>query len=209
MALKTTVKISSVNNLSDARYCAGMTVDLMGFDLNPKSNNYINYQNFIELTGWISGIKLVGEFAISNSIEEIKHAIKEYELEYIQLSNPELVNELKDDVKHILFHFDVDNISKAEEVANIMEQLKDHVSYFIFESSKDAQYKPHVQNEVLKLAESYPVIMGFNIDQNTIDSLLNTSNIKGIALKGGEEIRPGYKDFDELADILEHLEIED
>lgn len=29
------------------------------------------------------------------------------------------------------------------------------------------------------------------------------------ALCGGEEIRPGHKDFDELADILETLEIDD
>jgi len=39
--------------------------------------------------------------------------------------------------------------------------------------------------------------------------LVKKHHIYGIALKGGEEITPGYKDFDELADILEKLELED
>ncbi|MFT7382188.1 MAG: phosphoribosylanthranilate isomerase, partial [Roseivirga sp.] len=29
------------------------------------------------------------------------------------------------------------------------------------------------------------------------------------SIRGGNEIRPGYKDFDEMADILEALEIDD
>jgi phosphoribosylanthranilate isomerase len=30
--------------------------------------------------------------------------------------------------------------------------------------------------------------------------------VRGIALKGSQEIRPGYKDFGVLADLLETLE---
>ena len=39
-----------------------------------------------------------------------------------------------------------------------------------------------------------------------LDNYLTKGNIKGLVLKGGEEERPGYKTFDELADILEALE---
>lgn len=209
MALKTLVKISSVNNLSDARYCAGMAVDFMGFDLNPTSESYVNYQNFVELTGWISGVELVGEFNSANTIEQIKEAIKTYELNAIQICKPDHVKELTGIVKHIFLKYNVDKIGKAEEVAVQMEGLRNEVSYFLFESEKDIQYKPHIKNEVLKLAEGYPVIMGFNLHVDSINELLSSARLKGIALKGGEEIRPGYKDFDELADILEAIELED
>lgn len=50
MALKTFVKISGVNNLSDARYCAGMGVNQLGFNIEDKHliilihNRLKNYQ---------------------------------------------------------------------------------------------------------------------------------------------------------------------
>ena len=39
-----------------------------------------------------------------------------------------------------------------------------------------------------------------------LESYLAKENVKGLVLKGGEEERPGYKTFDELADTLEALE---
>ena len=35
---------------------------------------------------------------------------------------------------------------------------------------------------------------------------IQSLELKGIALKGGDEQRPGWKDLDELIDILEALE---
>ena len=48
MALKTFVKISGVNNLSDARYCAGMGVNQLGFNIEDKHPNYTDPQSFKE-----------------------------------------------------------------------------------------------------------------------------------------------------------------
>ncbi|MFT4741135.1 MAG: phosphoribosylanthranilate isomerase [Marivirga sp.] len=209
MALKTLVKISAINNLSDARYCAGMAVDLMGFDLNPTSGSYTNYQNFVELTGWLSGVEFVGEFMAENSREQIAEAIKTYELSTIQVSDPSQVEAFSGAEVNILFKINIDQVDKSEEVASLMHEIKDKVQYFLFESDQGIHYKAHIVNEVMELAQSYPIIMGFNVNVNTLDVLLDSSDVKGVALKGGEEIRPGYKDFDELADILEALELED
>jgi phosphoribosylanthranilate isomerase len=110
---------------------------------------------------------------------------------------------------NILFKINIDQVDKSEEVASLMHEIKDKVQYFLFESDQGIHYKAHIVNEVMELAQSYPIIMGFNVNVNTLDVLLDSSDVKGVALKGGEEIRPGYKDFDELADILEALELED
>lgn len=67
MALKTFVKISTVNNLSDARYCAGMYVNLMGFNLEEGNKDYMAPEKYQELTDWLSGLEYVGSLISSIS----------------------------------------------------------------------------------------------------------------------------------------------
>ncbi|WKV11616.1 phosphoribosylanthranilate isomerase [Marivirga harenae] len=206
MALKTFVKISEVNNLSDARYCAGMTVNLMGFNLNKDSDYFVSPENFMELTGWVSGLEFVGEFGHSTE-EAIKSIIDEYEIHYLQTDNPAILP-LFPDRKKIL-RFDMDKISDAAEVKQTMEQTANQVEFFLFESDNGIVYKDNVLDQVLDLAKSFRVVLGFNITDANVMNYVNNTSITGISLKGGDEIRPGYKDFDELADILETLEIDD
>jgi len=206
MALKTFVKISEVNNLSDARYCAGMTVNLMGFDLQKDNPSYVSPENFMELTGWLSGLEFVGEYG-NASEDEIKASIKDYELHYLQTDNPAIIPLFKD-YKRIL-RFDMDKVTDAEAVKNTMQEVENEVEFFLFESGNGNHYKENVVNQVLDLAKDHPIVLGFNIDDNNVMDLVENNSIKGISLKGGEEIRPGYKDIDELADILETLEIDD
>ncbi len=66
MYLKYFVYVSSVNNLSDARYCSGMFVDYIGFNFDQKSKNKISIDNFKEIKNWINGPKIVAEFADSS-----------------------------------------------------------------------------------------------------------------------------------------------
>ncbi|PTB96700.1 phosphoribosylanthranilate isomerase [Marivirga lumbricoides] len=208
MALKTFVKISEVNNLSDARYGAGMTVNLMGFSLVEGTRSFVTPENFMELTGWLSGVDFVGEFR-NASEETIKKTLPEYEITYIQTDNPAIPPLFADLDQKLILRFNVDVLLKTEDVADIMKQTSEYVDFFLFESDNGIQYKEHILEEVLKLAKSYSVVLGFNISDQNVEELVENSNIKGIALKGGEEIRPGFKDFDELADILETLEIDD
>ena len=48
MALKTSVIINEVINLSDARYCAGMGVDYIGFRIDENHDKYVDLENFNE-----------------------------------------------------------------------------------------------------------------------------------------------------------------
>ena len=55
-----------------------------------------------------------------------------------------------------------------------------------------------------------PVVLTKGITAETVNHQLdNNISLKGIGLQGGNEIRPGFKDFDTLADILEAVEIDD
>ena len=47
------------------------------------------------------------------------------------------------------------------------------------------------------------------LKKENVNQIIDEYPIKGISLKGGDEIKPGLRDYDELADILEAIEIED
>ena len=59
----------------------------------------------------------------------------------------------------------------------------------------------------MPFAADFPLILACCITENNVHRIID-SGVKGIGLKGGDEIRPGYKNFDELADILEAIEVD-
>ncbi len=206
MALKTFVKVSGVNNLSDARYCAGMGVDMLGFNLNPAEEAHLTKEKFDEITEWISGVKIAGEFAMAEP-DTIRQALDSYNTDYLEFSRPELARELSMLGKPMILRLNVSNTAE-EEILSAMHFSVDYCDYFILESNEDILHK--AQSDLIKnLGEEFPVIMAFGIHPDNINLLMEQLPIKGIALNGGNEIKPGLKDYEALADILDVLEIDD
>jgi phosphoribosylanthranilate isomerase len=195
MALKTFVKVSGVNNLSDARYCAGMEVNQLGFEIEVSSPNYVDQQSFKEIKGWLSGVEFVGELDPGNS--SIVSTLQGYELDGIQVEN---IAQLRDALKTSLkVSFYTSNPETAKRAWNESNQK---LEYVLFDSSySDLQ-------QITELSNEMPIVLASGFDSSNVLNVIE-SPIKGIAIRGGNEIRPGYKDFDEMADILEALEIDD
>jgi phosphoribosylanthranilate isomerase len=78
MPLKTIVKVGNISNLSDARYCAGMGVDMLGFRVIDGLPGYIAPQAFQEIRGWISGPKVVAEIYGIDRSDKIPHIVENY-----------------------------------------------------------------------------------------------------------------------------------
>jgi phosphoribosylanthranilate isomerase len=195
MALKTFVKVSGINNLSDARYCAGMEVNELGFEIEEGSSNYVDPQVFKEIKGWLSGVEFVGEITTNNTA--ISELISDYEVDLIQIENIEQINEaLKTGLKVC---FASNNKESAEKAWDISEH---QLAYILFDGTD------YSTKEIDNLAGRMPIVLASGFDAETVNERIESS-IKGISIRGGNEIRPGYKDFDEMADILEALEIDD
>lgn len=198
MALKTFVKISGINNLSDARYCSGMEVNQLGFSIEPNNPNYTDPEKFKEIKGWLSGVAYVGELDANSSINSIQ--IKDqYDLDAIQVATPAQVAAVSELGLPVILKTDVAMITEP-----LLNSLKDRVDYFLLESAYAGQISPDIQ----ELAANYPIVVAYGFDADTVLGLTN-SPLKGIALQGGNEISPGLRDFDEMMDILEALEIDD
>jgi len=197
MALKTLVKVGEITNLSDARYCAGMGVEMLGFNLNQGSDTYVSPEQFKEITEWVAGVKFVGEFA-NATIETIQKSIREYKLDMIQLPfvNADLIFEV--DLPVILYGESCD----TEEIDLLVDRLGDRITFFLLEGCEDIEQIEHI-------SENQPILLGGNLEADNVDSWIEGTTIKGIALKGSLEEKPGFKDYDQLADILEALETDD
>jgi phosphoribosylanthranilate isomerase len=206
MALKTLVKVSEVNNLSDARYCAGMGVELVGFPLDENHPKFIELSSIREIVNWISGVKVVGEFSGDN-IYNMNYLAEQLALDYIQLNHlihPEFLPGLKKPVI-LKITFNHENPSETLEV---LDKYANKVAYFLLESNSEPELTP-LKDVLGEICQNYPVILGFGIRQSSLPLITDTISPAGIALKGGEEIKPGLKDFSELSDILEELEVND
>lgn len=193
MALKTFVKVSGVNNLSDARYCAGMGVNQLGFNIESSHPNYTDLQSFKELSDWVSGVDFVGEIESIESKGNIASLVEGYELNAIQVSHAELIDEALESGKEVIYY--TTSVKDAEEIA---EKFGSSLSYILLED--DSAIKP---------LSGADIVIGSGFDAENIESVLEEVQPKGIALKGSDEIRPGFKDFDEMADILEALDADE
>lgn len=193
MALATFVKISSVNNLSDARYCAGMEVDQLGFVIEEGEESYVSSEDFKEIADWLSGVEFVGE--VNTAQSDLSAIIANYKLDAIQIRHEEQIEAAFTTGLKVVFH--ADNQEKAEQILNAYPK----VDYILLDTDTA------IDASICSQPQKVVITSGF--DANNVKSQFESSDLKGIAMKGGDEIRPGYKDFDELGDILEALDTDE
>ena len=206
MALSTFVKIDGVTNLSDARYCAGRYVDVLGFNLEESSQKFLNPTQYEEITGWVSGLEFAAEFETEEA-DIIQLKLEKYpNITWIQHQRLDTLLKLKDTGKNLIFQADIAELAHIE--SQVAEKLQSEGVYLLLKADHEKLNKDELTT-ISILAKSIQVILGSGISAFNVKKLVDDLGLFGISLEGGEEIKPGLKDFDELADILEELEVED
>jgi phosphoribosylanthranilate isomerase len=208
MALKTFVKISSINNLSDARYCSGMQVNLMGFSLEENNKNFVSPTKFSEITGWLSGLEFVGEFTHTHP-DRILEILQEYpEIEYVEIQEEIFLKMLVNTKYRLILK---QNLKDQEDLVQLIKKADSYRNFnvILLLSSETLKLNKGIIDQIKELSAYCEVLLGFGFHAETVMQVVEQTGIKGITLEGGDEIKPGLKDFEELADILESLETED
>lgn len=208
MALSTFVIVNGVNNLSDARYCAGMGVDMIGFNLEKQLLGYVSPTDFKDIAGWISGVQLVGEFE-QYSAEEVNEAANFYALDFVQLNNLYLIDELQEIKLPIIQRLQINKDTVWSELIDLMELYQEDVKFFLITSDDFNIIDETNENFLRDLARLYPLLIGFGVNKDNVQRILKNIQPEGIGLTGGEEIKPGLKDFDALQDMFDVLEVEE
>src|SRR3954471_4938768 len=86
MPLKTLVKVGSITNLSDARYCAGMGVDMLGFGVVEDHDNHIDISLFQQIRGWVSGPQVVAEMYGLKKATDIQAILQNYAPDMVEMT---------------------------------------------------------------------------------------------------------------------------
>lgn len=188
MPLKTSVKVGNISNLSDARYCSGMGVDLLGFTVIEGHEHYISSDLFREIRGWISGPKIIAEIYGVRSFSEIEAVIENYTPDYLEMNDSE----------YGIF-------GPAINLPCIISTEPQHLSGIRLNGKNGYFLLTEAALPAIKSAFLQSALVKINSPLNLLE-MLQKYRIAGIAISGSPEIRPGYKDYNALADILELLE---
>lgn len=186
MSLKTKVKAGNITNLSDARYCAGMGVEWLSFPAD-----VVNPITFKEITDWVAGPQFVLEVTGATT----EDAIRQYPVTSLEigLDQMPLMDHFPFVEWFVRFPASVWTTQK-----NTLLKRRDKISYIVLEID-------HQDISVVKEIASYFKILIHQSDTLSVDVMLALP-IEGINVIGEDELKPGLKDFDKLAAILEELE---
>lgn len=202
MSLKTFVKVSRVSNLSDARYCAGMMVDMLGFNLDETDPDFVSPTDYREITEWVAGVDFVGEFE-SSDVETIKLKAVDYNLNFIEVTDLEKLEELSELGKSLLFKLIVSQESDIDNLANMISVAEDFCEKIIIDCSDTSLFET-LEKAANTIKSEKPLIKAYNVNEESVSGL--AAKWSGIQLKGSHEDQPGFKDYGIVMDILEVLE---
>ena len=209
MSLKTIVKVSGVTNLSDARYCAGMGVVMLGFSMDADSPNYVEPAKFTEIRGWLAGVQIVGETTATDP-DVIESLLEAYQPDALQIDEPALLpylgtfNSSSGELSLIL-RVDLTHIT-LDQLDTLFQTSVAGADFVLLESHSSVHIDDELKTLLQQLAKRHPILLGTGISAKRVHDLLDSLPIQGIALNGSHEEQPGNKEFGELMDVLEAIE---
>lgn len=196
MALKTIVKVGNITNLSDARYCAGMGADLLGFQGVPGHPSYIEPARFQEFRGWFTGPRVVIELYGLSSAADYAAMAAAYMPDFLEVSLRELTY-LPVETAPLLLRV---TASDFNEHADAIHAWRARIHYLLLPATT-------TRAELEQLPSGFTILLDA-ADLSHVETQIAWP-LAGFALQGTTEERPGIKAYDSLASILEYLETED
>lgn len=177
------LKFSSITNLSDARYAAGMWADFIGFNFDPSSDNYIEPSKAASISAWISGPAIVGEFG-KQPLSWIQDFAQQLQLQVVQIPSDYTDMSIFETGLRTIVEVHSSTESNAIEKADLLLCHSRDVYDFL-----SSRYQQAV------------------IFQST---LLNedASNFAGLAIKGESETAPGTRNQGDWTEYLERFAID-
>ncbi len=185
MSLQTKVKAGNITNLHDARYCAGMGVDWLGFRADT-----VDAVTFKEITHWVSGPQFVLELSERTSIDSIAlYPVSVFEISHRQLN---LIDQLPHGKWIVKLPLSAWNADKNELV-----KQKEKISHLVIDLDvPDAE-------QLLDVSAHFKIL----VHQHIAFSLKEVLALPVDGISVGMKSEPGY--FETLAVVLEELEVMD
>ena len=198
MSLKYFVHVSSISNLSDARYCSGMMVDSLGYNFDENSNFKISTDTSNEISKWVNGVKFIAEFN-NSSTKYINSILDSGFFDAIELNIENTIKGLNFDPKSIIVKISDPNKINYD-INDFLSSNFPKVETLIIDNLnlKNIEKLEYIDKKYMLIINPYN-------DFESILEFLDKYNY-GLLLKGSSEIRPGLKDYDSISNILEKIQ---
>ncbi|HWA35634.1 MAG TPA: hypothetical protein VG737_15940 [Cyclobacteriaceae bacterium] len=181
--------VRRVTNLSDARYCAGMGVDMLGYSIDPDHADYVSPKLYQEMSGWVAGPRRVIE--LTRPIDPVA-LIEQYK--------PELIHIHSDHVGHITLPelpliLETD-FAVCEQALRNVSMMGLRTEYLLITGLNGQAFSN----------DFHPLLIDLRAGTGSGLALLRQYDADGIAMTGTHEQAPGLKDYDHLAQVLEDID---
>lgn len=182
--MQNTIKAGAITHLTDARFFAAYNVDFLGFCFDPQSPSYIEPVKAIAIRDWVTGPKIVAEFAHQDA-DNVRNIIEFVQPDAVQLPVSEwplLESTITASGLPVILTFSADE--KPETQAG-------NIIYYLIHGSKQIPQGIAPAECMFELTEPFS---GLDVPPGT-----------AIHITGTPEDATGIKSFDALADWLESL----
>ncbi len=186
MTLKTSVLVENICNLSEARYCSGMGVQLLACPVA-----HVNPALFAAIKSWVQGPSMILD--ISESREQ--HDVNEYDADFILANTDQLSTVAKESSLPLILRINEGQLPKIEYLSTLSQRIQFIVTSNI--SFTELEKLNALKHKVLVSIEKHQPI-------SLVDLL--SLPIAGFVLTGENEAMPGLKEYDHLSTVLEQLE---
>ncbi len=203
--------VRGINNLSDARYCAGMGADGLIFTLDPSLPGAVTPELIRELAGWVSGVELIGEFTPATPYPAINELVQTCGLSRVLLlyDEPYAVEFFKPALLAVPVIVEVspEIIFDAYERDAMTSGLASHFPAGFGLAIEADSFLPNQGSyqEAARPTSRPSLWLSGQLTPNTALQSIGLG-LAGLILPGGDEIKPGLRDFTELEAIFEALE---
>lgn len=192
--------IRGINNLSDARYCAGMGADKLTFVLDPAVSGHLNPQTVRELAGWIAGVELIGEFD-ELSAPEINALAAECGLDAVLLRTMRTAEDLAEIAPPVYVELPYETLTAAFD-----EVVLEAPAGWVLELP--ASVSAETIEILATIGRQRALWLGPGLHPARARDLARQLPLAGLSFPSGNEVKPGLRDFDRLEAVFEALEVD-
>jgi phosphoribosylanthranilate isomerase len=208
MSFPTRIKVSNIDNLTEARYFAGAQVDWLTFCLDDDSPRCVKPLTVHDIAEWIQGPQLVGEMG-DYTVDKMHEVAEALELDLLQCRLSTSANKIGQLQYPVIGEISLPSDTSLHSVQQQCEKHASEVAYFQLSIPTESEEAlPFSEKALRELTAQYPVILDFPWEQDTLLSLIDRYQPAGINLEAAGEQQTGLKSFEEVEQLLESLEVE-
>jgi phosphoribosylanthranilate isomerase len=196
------IMLSGITSLSDARFAAAAGIDYIGFCFNHSIPQYIPPIKAKEITDWVSGCYLTGEFGLQ-SMEEIESIAEALHLDIIQAP----ISLLSSYTLSLPFIAEVDTYQMDfDSLLVLLNKYQNEAAAFLLRSSNQLSCTYDIKL-MMELCSNHPIIWGYPVSEQELDRLSKLP-LYSIDLPAEGEEKTGLADFTTIETFLEKLRMQ-